>query len=31
MAPGIDPASSRNEYQVYFMGVREANNLTTLM
>jgi len=22
--PGVDPASNRNEYQVYFLGVKAA-------
>jgi hypothetical protein len=29
--PGVDSASNRNEYQVYFLGVRKAYNLTTFM
>ena len=28
--PGVDSASNRNEYQEYFLGVRKADNLTTL-
>jgi hypothetical protein len=33
--PGVDSASNRNEYQVYFLGVRrsvpKADNLTTIL
>jgi len=25
--PGVDPASNRNEYQVYFLGVKAAGAL----
>ena len=33
MAPGVDSAFNRNEYQVYFLGVKVANadNLTTIL
>jgi len=29
--PGVDTAPSENEYQEYFLGVREIDDLTTFM
>jgi len=29
--PGVDIASNRNEYQEYFLGVRKADNLNTIL
>ena len=29
--PGVDSASNRNEYQENFLGVRKADNLTTIL